>query len=73
MPAAFGFDQSSEQGIPIGNLTSQFGANVYLSALDHFVQRELKPEAYLRYMDDLLLVDSNPEKSVVRLKLLITG
>jgi hypothetical protein len=56
------FDQAPEQGIPIGNLTSQFGANVYLSALDHFVQRELKPEAYLRYMDDLLLVDRNPEK-----------
>ena len=56
------FDQAPEQGIPIGNLTSQFGANVYLSALDHFVQRELKPEAYLRYMDDLLLVDRDPNK-----------
>jgi hypothetical protein len=56
------FDQGPEQGIPIGNLTSQFGANVYLSALDHFVQRELRPGAYLRYMDDLLLLDRDPEK-----------
>jgi hypothetical protein len=56
------FDQGAEQGIPIGNLTSQFGANVYLCALDHFIQRELKPGAYLRYMDDLLLLDRDPEK-----------
>lgn len=56
------FDQAPEQGIPIGNLTSQFGANVYLSDLDHFVQRKLKPAAYLRYMDDLLLIDRDPKK-----------
>lgn len=56
------FGQTSKQGIPIGNLTSQFGANVYLNGLDHYVQRELKPKAYLRYMDDLLLIDRDPEK-----------
>lgn len=56
------FEQATDQGIPIGNLTSQFGANVYLTHLDHFIQREIKPKAYLRYMDDLLLVDSDPEK-----------
>lgn len=56
------FDRPLEQGIPIGNLTSQFGANVYLSGLDHFVQRELKPAAYLRYMDDLLLLDRDADK-----------
>jgi hypothetical protein len=42
-------------GLPIGNLTSQFWANVYLNPLDHFVKRELKCPAYLRYVDDLLL------------------
>lgn len=56
------FDQRPEQGIPIGNLTSQFGANVYLTALDHFIQRTLKPAAYLRYMDDFLLVDRDADK-----------
>ena len=56
------FDQGPGQGIPIGNLTSQFGANVYLTALDHFIQRELKPGAYLRYMDDLLWLDRNPDR-----------
>lgn len=43
------------RGLPIGNLTSQFWANVYLDILDQFVKRELKVGAYLRYCDDFLL------------------
>ena len=43
------------RGLPIGNLTSQFWANVYLNAFDHFVKRELRCPAYLRYVDDFLL------------------
>ena len=43
------------RGLPIGNLTSQFWANVYLDRLDHFVKRELKCRAYVRYVDDFLL------------------
>lgn len=43
------------RGLPIGNLTSQFWANVYLDALDQFVKRELRCRAYLRYADDFLL------------------
>lgn len=39
-------------GIPIGNLTSQFFANVYLDALDHFVKERLQVKCYLRYVDD---------------------
>jgi RNA-directed DNA polymerase len=39
-------------GIPIGNLTSQFFANVYLDALDHFVTERLRMRRYLRYGDD---------------------
>lgn len=39
-------------GIPIGNLTSQLFANVYLHELDRFVKTELRHSAYLRYMDD---------------------
>ena len=42
-------------GLPIGNLTSQFWANVYLNPLDQFIKRELKCAAYVRYVDDLLL------------------
>ncbi|MBM4431120.1 MAG: RNA-dependent DNA polymerase [Chloroflexi bacterium] len=42
------------RGLPIGNLTSQFWANVYLNPFDHFVKRELRCHGYLRYVDDLL-------------------
>lgn len=43
------------RGLPIGNLTSQFWANVYLNDFDHFVKRDLKCTAYIRYVDDFLL------------------
>lgn len=43
------------RGLPIGNLTSQFWANVYLNALDQFVKRDLKCRHYVRYADDFLL------------------
>jgi len=43
------------KGLPIGNLTSQFWANVYLNDLDQYVKREMKVRAYLRYADDFLL------------------
>ena len=43
------------RGLPIGNLTSQFWANVYMDTFDQFVKRELKCRAYLRYVDDMVL------------------
>jgi hypothetical protein len=43
-------------GLAIGNLSSQFFANVYLNELDQFVKHELKAERYLRYVDDFVLV-----------------
>jgi len=43
------------RGLPIGNLTSQFWANVYLTPFDHFVQRTLRCQGYVRYVDDMLL------------------
>ena len=48
------------RGLPIGNLTSQFWANVYLNKFDHFVKRDLKCPAYLRYVDDFLLFADTP-------------
>ena len=47
------------RGLPIGNLTSQFWSNLYLSDMDWFVTRQLGCGAYLRYVDDfVLLADS---------------
>lgn len=43
------------RGLPIGNLTSQFFANVYLNGLDHFVKEQLKAAKYLRFVDDFAL------------------
>ena len=43
------------RGLPIGNLTSQFWANCTLDPVDHFVKRELRCRAYVRYVDDMLL------------------
>ena len=50
---------STEKGLPIGNLTSQFFANLYLSELDHFVLENLKPSGYCRYMDDFILFSNS--------------
>ncbi len=43
------------RGLPIGNLTSQHFANLYLGELDHYVKERLRLRGYIRYMDDLLL------------------
>nr|NQU93488.1 RNA-directed DNA polymerase [Bacteroidota bacterium] len=48
-------------GLPIGNLTSQYFANHYLSQADHYALQNLKVPAFIRYMDDILLFDSNKE------------
>lgn len=49
------FAANRPRGLPIGNLTSQFWSNVYLNPFDWFVQRELRCDAYLRYVDDFAL------------------
>jgi hypothetical protein len=43
-------------GLPIGNLTSQLWANIYLDGLDHFITETLRHGAYLRYMDDFVVL-----------------
>lgn len=49
------FAVNRRRGLPIGNLTSQFWANVYLNPLDQFVKHQLKARGYVRYVDDFLL------------------
>ncbi len=56
------YGDESEKGIPIGNYTSQYFANIYLSILDNYVKHELKVKYYVRYMDDFaLILDSKEE------------
>ena len=47
------------KGMPLGNLTSQFFANVYLNELDQFVKHTLKAEHYIRYVDDFVILDQS--------------
>ena len=47
------------KGMPLGNLTSQFFANVYLNHLDYFVKHKLKAKYYLRYVDDFVILHEN--------------
>lgn len=60
---------SDKKGLPIGNLTSQFFANFYLSSLDHFVLEQLKPCGYVRYMDDIVVFENSKD----RLKSIFAG
>jgi len=46
-------------GMPIGNLTSQIFANIYLNELDRFVKHTLKVKAYSRYGDDFIVIESD--------------
>jgi len=48
-----------EKGMPLGNMTSQFFANVYLNELDYFVKHDLKIKYYLRYVDDFVIFHKN--------------
>lgn len=56
------YQSEDGKGIPIGNLTSQYFANYYLSSLDHVVKEELRAPVYLRYMDDMLVMENDKQK-----------
>lgn len=51
-----------ERGMPIGNLTSQLFANIYLNELDHFVKDRLGVKCYVRYMDDFVILDTDKNR-----------
>lgn len=53
------FSCGDGKGVPIGNLTSQLFANVYLDELDQFVKHVLKVKYYLRYCDDFVILSDN--------------
>ena len=47
-------------GIPVGNLTSQIFANVYLNILDHYIKHNIGVQYYIRYMDDFVILGEDP-------------
>ena len=56
------FHTPKNKGLPIGNLTSQFFANVYLNVIDQYIKRTLKVRCYIRYVDDMVLLSNDKEK-----------
>jgi len=53
------FNTSIEKGLPIGSLSSQFFANLYLNELDQFAKHNLKIKYYFRYVDDIIIIAEN--------------
>ena len=53
--------EENGKGMPLGNLTSQFFANVFLNELDHFVKEKLRAKYYVRYVDDFVILHHSPK------------
>ncbi|MBI4707756.1 MAG: reverse transcriptase [Candidatus Omnitrophica bacterium] len=53
------FGKENRSGLPIGNLTSQYFANIYLNELDQYVKHVLKAHYYLRYVDDFVILSQD--------------
>lgn len=70
-----GFSDTGK-GLPIGSLTSQIAANIYLNVLDHFVKECMQIKYYVRYMDDFVLIGNSKEelwKNLADIKWLVEG
>jgi len=59
------FNSPVNCGLPIGNLTSQIFANLYLDSFDHYIKHDLKIKYYGRYVDDFVIV--HPDKEYLKL------
>ena len=68
---SFRTNKDKNAGIPLGNLTSQIFANIYLNKLDRFIKHDLKIKYYIRYADDFIIL--NTEKLQLKLKLIAIG
>lgn len=55
-------NSTGNPGIPVGNLTSQLFANIYLNTVDHYVKEELRAKHYVRYMDDMIVLHGSKEQ-----------
>jgi hypothetical protein len=64
------FKLPPEKGLAIGNITSQFFANIYLYRFDNWVKRFLKVKRYIRYVDDMVIFDNDKNKLLdIKLKI----
>ena len=60
------FDPKTKgKGMPLGNYTSQFFANVYLNELDYFVKHKLKARYYIRYVDDFVILSFSKKQLII--------
>ena len=55
-------EAATKQGIPLGNLTSQLFANIYLNNMDHYIKEKLGCRYYIRYVDDFVVFDNSKTK-----------
>jgi len=55
------FSALPNKGLPLGNITSQLFANIYLNELDKFIKHELKEKYYTRYCDDFTILNNKKE------------
>lgn len=55
------FETAPGRGVPLGNVTSQLFANIYLNELDQFVKHKLKAKCYVRYCDDFVILSERRE------------
>ncbi len=62
------YETDEGRGLPIGNLTSQYFANHYLSVADHYIKEQLRVSAMVRYMDDVLLFDNDKNQMKLHVK-----
>lgn len=53
------FEKEKDRGLPLGNVTSQLFANIYLNELDQFIKHKLKVKYYVRYCDDFVILSDN--------------
>jgi RNA-directed DNA polymerase len=56
------FRQTSAKGMPIGNLTSQLFANIFLNDFDHWIKETLRVKRYVRYVDDMAILGESRDQ-----------
>lgn len=63
LPPGMGIEETEERlfdrGMPIGNLSSQMFANIYMNEIDQYIKRELRVHYYIRYMDDMIILSNS--------------